>query len=350
MADAIALPRRAAAAPRTLDICTRVLFEERFADTRSSAFDDQVGTPAQNFEVVFDTGSSNLWVPSKQCTNCGSHPTYDSGASSTYKGNGKLWNITYGSGPVKGFESADDVTVAGLKVTDFTFAEVTDASGLGAAYSLGKFDGILGMGWPSISVGKLPTWFQTMQKQGVVDKGVFQFYFPNSNGAMGELTLGGTDSSKYTGSLNYTPLSHETYWEFVLDGMTISGDSVTSSKNAILDTGTSLLAGPTAEVKAIAQKVGAKPFFLNKNEYTVDCSAVSSLPDIDVKFGGQTYTLKGEDYIISDEGVICLFGMTGIDVPPPMGPLWILGDVFMRKYTAVFDVDNKQVGVAPVSA
>jgi len=308
-----------------------------------------VGTPGQAFEVVFDTGSSNLWVPSAKCTNCGSHPKYDSSKSSTYKGNGKEWNITYGSGPVKGFESADDVTVAGLKVTDFTFAEVTDVSGLGAAFAIGKFDGILGMGWPSISVGQLPTWFQTMMKEGVVDKGIFQFYFPNSSGAMGELTLGGTDSSKFSGSLNYTPLTSETYWEFKLDGMTINGNSVTTTTKAILDTGTSLLAGPTAEVKAIAKTLGAKPFFLNPNEFTIDCSKVASLPDVDVSFGGQTYTLTGADYTISDEGVICLLGMTGIDVPAPMGPLWIMGDVFMRKYTAVFDVDNKQVGVAPVA-
>jgi hypothetical protein len=55
--------------------------------------------PLQDFEVIFDTGSSNLWVASKQCdSSCGRHPEYSSGASSTYVANGTLFEIVYGSG------------------------------------------------------------------------------------------------------------------------------------------------------------------------------------------------------------------------------------------------------------
>ena len=90
----------------------------------------------------------------------------------------------------------------------------------------------------------------------------------------------------------------------------------------MLDTGTSILAGPTAEVKRIAQMVGAKPFPLQKSEYTVPCKDVAKLPNIDVTIGGSVFQLTPDDYVIKDENVICLFGMTGIAIPAPRGPLW----------------------------
>merc|ERR1712137_540145 len=107
----------------------------------------------------------------------------------------------------------------------------------------------------------------------------------------------------------------------------------------IVDSGTSLIAFPTADVKALAALVGAKPAGsiapLNK-EYTMDCSA--DAPDINVVIDGKTYTLTVNDYRIQSGGQ-CLFGVIGMDVPAPAGPLFILGDVFMRPWYVKFDVD-----------
>ncbi|GAB9477986.1 Aspartic protease, partial [Globisporangium polare] len=99
----------------------------------------QIGTPAQTFTVIFDTGSSNLWVPSKKF---GSHAVYDHTKSSTYVADGSTFAIQYGSGPVSGTVSKDTVAIGSLKLTNQAFAEITVTSGLGSLYSSGKFDGI----------------------------------------------------------------------------------------------------------------------------------------------------------------------------------------------------------------
>lgn len=44
----------------------------------------------------------------------------------------------------------------------------------------------------------------------------------------------------------------------------------------------------------------------------------------------------------SDVG-LCLLGFQALDIPKPAGPLWILGDVFLGTYVAVFDRGDKNI-------
>lgn len=305
------------------------------------------GTPAKEFQVIYDTGSSNLWLPSSNCSDCGLKPRYDHTKSSTYKANGTIFNIQYGSGPVSGFLSEDSTEVGGITVPNQLFAEITDVKGLGAAYAAGKFAGILGLAFQSISVDGIPPVFQSMVEQKLVDEPVFAFYLSNSSGTDGELDFGGIDSNHYTGEISYVPLSATLYWEINLDSMQINGQKVTTTTRAIVDSGTSLLAGPVADVKAIAKLVGAKPFL--HGEYLINCDKIATAPDLDILLGGKTYTLTPADYIINEEGT-CLFGMVGIDIPAPAGPLWILGDPWLRKFYTVFDFGQKRLGFADIKA
>ena len=131
-----------------------------------------VGTPPQRLAVVFDTGSSNLWVPNKKPF-LSAHRTYSHDASSTYTKNGSKFAIQYGSGPVSGVYSRDTLRVGDVEVKSYLFAEVDDTSGLGVGYRLGKFDGILGLAWPGISVDGVPTPLQAMVRS--LDAPVFAF-------------------------------------------------------------------------------------------------------------------------------------------------------------------------------
>jgi len=302
-----------------------------------------LGTPEQTFNVIFDTGSADLWVASDSCdSSCGRHAEYDADASSTYKANGTSFDIMYGSGPVSGYQSIDSLAWGNLPVKSQMFAEVVDASGLGLAYKMGKFDGILGLAFPVLSVNKVPTVFQNTVEQELVDKAEFSFFLGNCREDSGELLLGGTDPAYYTGDFDYVPLSSATYWEIAMDKLTVGGVEYGVGQKAIVDSGTSILTGPSEQIAAIAAQVGARELG-STGEYLMKCN--DDAPNLDFQLGGKTYSLAPEDYMIPD-GDSCLFGMMGLDIPPPSGPLWILGDVFMRKYYTVFDVANEQVGFA----
>jgi hypothetical protein len=87
-----------------------------YLDTQYYGYID-IGTPGQTFKVVFDTGSSNLWVPSKACRTslaCYLHSSFDSKKSSTYTKDGGKFEMNYGSGGCSGKWAYDDVTMGGL--------------------------------------------------------------------------------------------------------------------------------------------------------------------------------------------------------------------------------------------
>jgi len=302
-----------------------------------------LGTPGQKFNVIFDTGSSDLWVAGSSCdSSCGRHAKYNAAKSSTYQANGTAFDITYGSGPVSGYESVDVLSSGSLKVVNQEFAEVTDATGLGLAYKIGKFDGILGLAFPILSVNHVPTVFENMYNQGVISENAFSFYLGKESGQAGELLLGGIDTNYFSGPMTWTPLKAATYWEVKLDKF-MSGSTVYGAgDNAIVDSGTSILTGPTEIVAEIAKAMGGKA--INAAEYMVPCSG-DNQPTFTYTLNGVDYTLEPADYLIPD-GDLCLLGIMGMDIPRPTGPLWIMGDVFMRKYYTVFDVGNKRVGMA----
>jgi len=256
--------------------------------------------------------------------------------------------VQYGSGPVEGVFASDTVTVGDVEVPNQPFAEVSQVSfgPLNLAFAAGKFDGLLGLGFKTISQYNIPTPFESMVAQKLIDEPVFAFYLQTDSSAQGELVFGGVDKKHFTGELVNVPLISETYWEVSLDKITYGGDAVASAQKAIIDSGTSLLAGPKDAVDALASKAGAKS--LLGKEYTIDCGKVASLPSLSVTLGGKEFTLEGSDYVINMGGQ-CLFAFMPIDVPPPRGPLWIMGDVFMKKYYCVFDYGNKQMRIAPAA-
>jgi len=260
---------------------------EMFASTESISINDfmnaqyygeiTIGTPAQHFEVVFDTGSSNLWVPSKECgltqLACRLHKRYNSAKSLTAVKNGTEFSIQYGSGSMSGFMSQDNVAIGSLVVKNQIFAEATKEPGI--AFLAAKFDGILGLGWSTISVNHVTPVFDNMVEQGLVEDASFSFYLDRSGGgAKSELVFGGVDPAHYTGNFTYVPLSAKTYWQIDLDDLKVGGESQFSKKGAaIVDSGTSLLVGPAETIAKINRQIGAKGVFEAQCDQLIDQAA-----------------------------------------------------------------------------
>uniref|UniRef100_A0A914VAF3 Peptidase A1 domain-containing protein n=1 Tax=Plectus sambesii TaxID=2011161 RepID=A0A914VAF3_9BILA len=316
-----------------------------------------VGTPPQNFKVLFDTGSSNLWLPCAGCSfsdiACFLHAKFDCSKSSTCNETSQPFQIQYGSGSMQGHVDYDTVcfgTADSGYCTDRNQGLACATAEPGLAFVAAKFDGILGMGFDSISVNHiLQPMDQIFADKTKCPQSVIAFWLNrDTTGAHGgEMTLCGTDPNHYTGSIAWEPVTHADYWRINMDSLAIGTTVFGSNVSAIVDTGTSLMAGPTDAVKRINQMIGASEVI--NGEYSVPCNKVASLPNIDIILGGQKFTLTGKDYVLEVDEVfekICLSGFIGIDIPPPNGPLWILGDVFIGKFYTVFDAGNKQVGFA----
>ncbi|KAI4174810.1 MAG: hypothetical protein LQ343_002048 [Gyalolechia ehrenbergii] len=306
-----------------------------------------IGTPPQTFKVVLDTGSSNLWVPSQGCGSiaCYLHTTYDSSSSSTYKKNGSEFEIRYGSGSLSGFVSRDTVRIGDLPIKNQDFAEATSEPGL--AFAFGRFDGILGLGYDTISVNKIVPPFYNMIGQDLLDAPVFAFYLGDTSkdGEESEATFGGIDTDHFTGKLTKIPLRRKAYWEVDLDSITY-GDAtaVLDDTGVILDTGTSLIALPSTLAELLNKEIGAKKGY--NGQYSIDCSKRDELKDVSFTLTGHNFTITPYDYILEVQGS-CISSFFGMDIPAPAGPLAILGDSFLRKWYSVYDLGTNSVGLAP---
>ncbi|XP_008152718.3 napsin-A [Eptesicus fuscus] len=309
-----------------------------------------LGTPPQNFSVIFDTGSSNLWVPSRRCNffslPCWFHHRFDPKASSSFKPNGTTFAIQYGSGRLSGILSEDKLTIGGITNASVVFGEALWEPSL--VFVFARFDGILGLGFPILAVGGVRPPLDALVAQGLLDKPVFSFYLNRDPEAAdgGELVLGGSDPAHYIPPLTYVPVTIPAYWQVHMERVKVGTGLTLCAQGcpAILDTGTSLITGPTEEIRALHRAIGGFPLL---GKYIIECSIISTLPPVAFNLGGVWFNLTSQDYVIQiarGGARLCLLGFQALDVPPPDGPLWILGDVFLRSYVAVFDRGNLKKG------
>ncbi|KAF7631637.1 putative vacuolar protease A [Aspergillus flavus] len=303
----------------------------------------RIGTPPQKFKVVLDTGSANLWVPSSKCKtiSCKKHKKYKSALSDTYHNNGSEFEIYYGSGGMTGHVSEDIFTIGDLKVQEQLFGEATKVSG----FSNVKADGILGLGFASISVNSIPPPFYNMLDQNLLDEPVFAFYLSDTyKGRTSEITFGGVDEQHYSGEIVKIPLRRKAYWEVEFSGL-FFGDHFADVEDtgAILDTGSSLIGLPSGLFETVNKEIGATRDY--QGRYILDCDKRSFMPSLTFVLGEYNFTIDPKDYSLQEQN-FCMSALVPMDFPGPTGPLVVLGDAFLRRWYSVYDFGNGAIGLA----
>ncbi|KIJ32489.1 hypothetical protein M422DRAFT_35793 [Sphaerobolus stellatus SS14] len=309
----------------------------------------QIGTPPRDFNILMDSGSSDLWVGSEICSgqkggNCGQHTFLGLNSSSTFVNTTDAWNITYGTGFAAGFKVQDNIAIAGMSLNNHTFgiAQVESSDFTGA-----DFDGLMGLAQSGLSNQGVPTPVESLALQGLISEAIVSYKISRGADKLndGEISFGGLDSSKFDSSTlttlpNLSPIG---FWEAAMDGASVDGkDAGFNNRTAILDTGTSLAFGPRNDVIALHKLITGAAF--DGQTFTVPCSLNQSVA---LSFGGRTFTIDPRDiaFAQANNNDVCVSGIqTG--AVDDNGSTWLVGDTFLKNAYYSTDVNRNTISLA----
>ncbi|KAI0352025.1 protease [Trametes cingulata] len=301
-----------------------------------------IGTPAKSFLIDFDTGSADLWVPSINCTSsyCSQKDKYDPAASSSDSPKNGSFSIQYGDGSqVSGPVYTETVSVAGVTVKNQYFSPVNTIS---PSFGSQVDDGLLGLAYPAISNLHQSPFFNSAKSQGAVKNGVFGFKLAKTGS---ELYLGGTDSSLYSGSIEYHAVKGAAFWQIGGASVRVGSQTPVSGFQTIIDSGTTIIYGPPKDVAAFYKDVpGAKLYDQQNGFYSFPCSSVPS--NVGFNWGGKTWNISAANFnfgMVSETQ--CIGAIAGQDLGLGSN-VWLLGDSFMKNVYSAFSFDSNSVGFA----
>ncbi|KAJ3227599.1 Vacuolar protease A [Chytriomyces hyalinus] len=356
------------------------------------------GTPPQETVVQIDTGSAAFWIGSKSCNdakNCNDLYPFDSAKSSTYMNvsSGKPSNVTYGAGSIGGVMSSDVMNWGSFTIPKQQFILVDYEDPTIFYQQNGTVSGLVGFAYqgglqPTVSaMGYYETPIYSMVRLGMISQPLFSIWLNGSttggiqtmNG--GEVIIGGVDSARYNGDIMYYPIvnvSKSYFWMVEITNVQIVGTLDATKPTAplsisplnltttygLMDSGTSLITIdpnfytlqllPTLQKKSVGKPV-ALTTDLNTGYTRVACTDAQRLPSIALTFGGKgvsgsqpSFEITWQDYVLSDaQGCYLGFQAMNMKNTGEGNPVWIFGDVFLRKVFTVYDFGNGgRVGLA----
>ncbi|KZT73386.1 acid protease [Daedalea quercina L-15889] len=320
----------------------------------------QVGTPPQDVSVIFDTGSSSLEFTSTECGEpCANQPKFNTSASSTYVSSDTFTTIPFVTGIGVDTlqyddeyvlwlrEGRDTVSVGGISTPNVSLYTIINQT---QAFDADPNGGIQGMG-PALT-GFWP---------GLMDQGydaLFSLYLTPKSVGNAELTIGGIDSSKYTGNLIHAPMSAESdgYWALDSPAIYVNGQTTSTlsqNRTIIFDSGTpNVYFGSNNTVEAIYSSISPdiQPYAPEPGTYGIACDKIDELPaQIDLTFtdtNGEPFnlTIPSSDFNVGPfeaEPTLCQTMINYLD------GLDLVGGSVLKHYYSVWDIANQQMAFAP---
>ncbi|KAJ2160148.1 aspartic proteinase precursor [Coemansia sp. RSA 552] len=319
----------------------------------------QLGTPPQKFRVVFDTGSSDFWIPAVECDSsaCISHSRFNHSVSHSYVMSHVPFSLMYGAGGLIGQVGVDTMRLGGVSVPQVYVGLATHVDRF---FHTARFDGVFGLEFPGLSRTQSQPPLYAMVQEGLLEKPMFSFWMregKEGRHAGGEVVLGGVNAKRFEGRARTIPIVRKMYWEVELNGLLINDYPVPSiaSQTAIIDTGASLIVLPAIDANAVNQFLGAVPLFDEYGLYAIDYHR-GNKPVVKFMLAGEPFDIHPSHYILpvgKGRCVTVFAASTGPDLSRWVigntflrACRWVIGNTFLRAWHTTFDVENFEIRLA----
>ncbi|KAM0265170.1 hypothetical protein ACHAQJ_000323 [Trichoderma viride] len=355
----------------------------------------------QTFKLIFDTGSSDLWVAGEDFRCVTSNFTVQSNTvcnfTTTFKGTysggetaDRHLNVSYGSGQsILGTLGYDSVSVAGITIPDQEFSIASRIN----FQAQGEISGLVGLAYPQLTsafAGNETRFAQDRLNATLPYDNIFTDIFKRNltaplfsiameRGNGGILAIGGLPSVPIKPSFASTPIliadilntgilrdrTNFTFYTIVAENYVI-GDSTKASSLSrdvqeskrgdekkipgaggfvIVDSGTTLTQLPQSVTKVLYEKFSETPVPLpgSQGPFLIPCN--TTIPEFGIEISDQTFYMSPEDIVLQGDrdGDLCLLGVQPSSANSPS----ILGGTWLHNVLAVFDVGASQMRFAP---
>ncbi|KAK6897676.1 Candidapepsin-10 [Candida tropicalis] len=316
----------------------------------------EFGSNKENFTVIIDTGSADLWIPSVNANCSVDYPSdvsicpingYNWKNSVTFNLTSEDFNIHYDDGTVaSGFFAQDTVWVGNIEVKDtiFGIANKTDSSAT------------LGIGLPVLEAGHkesnkttYPNFPQKLKLDGITNRVLYSIML-NHDHLKSSLLFGAVDHAKYLGELVTLPVVTNSDLQ---SSMVVQLDSielgtkeskitlVSENSNVQFDTGSTYSSFKPSFLKNLTQQLGGEEM---DNVYFVNETAFNET-ELYFSFQNKTFAVPIMAQLTGPNQNTLLYN----NLPENSDLDIILGQDFMTQIYAVFDLEGLEVSIAPQS-